>query len=171
MEMNFCRRCGQPLTNDRDHVYICKDGHVIFANASPASSVIFVNDKKEALLAVRGMEPGKGNFDIPGGFTDHMETAESACEREMLEELGLSPQNYDPPQYILTYVDQYDYKGETIPVLSLMYWARIKPDAVVKAADDVAEAIFMRYEDMDFDKFQFESAVTSLRRLRELDII
>ncbi len=65
MEMNFCRRCGQPLTNHHDHVYTCTNKHVIFANTSPAVSAVFVNDNKEALIAIRGLEPGIGNFDIP----------------------------------------------------------------------------------------------------------
>ncbi len=89
----------------------------------------------------------------------------------MQEELGLTPNDYESPQYVLTHIDPYEYKGETIPVLSFMFWAYIKPGATIKPEDDVAEAVFMRFEDMDFAKFQFPSGVAVVRRLRELDIL
>lgn len=73
MEMNYCRRCGHTLTNVERHVYQCDNGHTLFANASPAVGVLFMNNEKEVLIATRSIDPGKGNLDMPGGFCDGAE--------------------------------------------------------------------------------------------------
>lgn len=167
MEMNFCRRCGHDLTNIENHVYKCDDGHVLFANASPAVGVLFVNDNKEVLIAVRSMDPGKGRLDMPGGFCDGAETFEHALEREMQEELGISPGDYTQPEFLLSHNDPYDYKGERLPVLCGVYTARLKPGVTPRAADDVADVHFMRYADIDQSKIQFPSQIAGLELLHQ----
>ena len=171
MEMNYCRRCGQPLTNTGDHVYNCGNGHVLFANASPAVGVLFVNDHKEVLMAVRSMDPGKGKLDMPGGFCDGAETFEQALEREMQEELGLIPEDYDDLEFLLSHNDPYNYKDERLSVLCGVYTAHLKAGVTPKAADDVAETKFMRYGDIDQSKIQFPSQVAGLELLHKRGII
>src|SRR5438477_12044149 len=100
MDMNYCRRCGRSLQQQQANVFACEDGHTLYRNSSPAVGIILVNDKKETLVAVRGIEPGKGKLDMPGGFCDDAETAEAALERELREELHLEPSRYSPPQYL-----------------------------------------------------------------------
>jgi ADP-ribose pyrophosphatase YjhB (NUDIX family) len=127
MEMNYCRRCGARLTNTENHVYNCENDHILFANASPATGVLFVNDNKEVLVAVRAQDPGKGRLDMPGGFCDGEEAFEHAIVREMNEELGISPDDYENLEFLLSYNDTYDYKGERLPVLCGVFTARLKP--------------------------------------------
>lgn len=168
MEMNFCRRCGKPLTNIERHIFKCEAGHILFANSSPAASLVLIDNQKQALIAIRALEPGKGKWDIPGGFLDEGETGEDALRREMQEELGLSPEAYTAPQYLLTYIDPYEYKNETIPVFSVMYWAYLKPEANIQPADDVAKTILISYQDAAMENMQFQSGVASLERLHLL---
>lgn len=171
MDMNYCRRCGQSLTNVENHIYTCESGHLLFANSSPAVGVLFVNDNKEVLTATRSFDPGKGNLDMPGGFCDHEETFEHALEREMTEELGLKPDDYTDVTYLFSHIDHYDYKGERLPVLCAVHMARLKPGVIPHAADDVATVKFMKYDDIDQSKIQFASHVAGLKLLRERGIL
>jgi len=149
MEMNFCRRCGTQLTLVRGHVYTCKNEHILFANASPAACLLIVNDKNEMLVAIRAHNPGKGMLDAPGGFNDGAETLENGLFRELEEEVGLKPSNYTSPQYLLSGLDRYEYKGEIIDVLCGVFYAYIIDNPTINPQDDVAEAHFMPIENID----------------------
>ena len=47
-------------------------------------------DHKEGVVLVeRGIDPGKGQWALPGGFLDHAEDWRDAASRELDEELGL----------------------------------------------------------------------------------
>lgn len=124
MEMNYCRRCGKPLSNTSGHIYRCKDGHTIFANNSPAVGVFFLTDDQQVLLSVRGIEPHKGMLDAFGGFLDGAESFETAAARELVEELSLQPEDYEPLQYLLSAPGNYPYAGETVPFVSVLFCHR-----------------------------------------------
>jgi NAD+ diphosphatase len=171
MEMNFCRRCGTQLAHVESHVYKCDKGHTIFNNESPAVGVLFTNDNKEVLMAIRAIDPGKGRFDMPGGFCDGAETFEDAVIRELQEELNITPQDYDNVEFLFSFIDPYDYGGERQSVLAGVFTARLKPGTTLKPEDDVAEVKFMKYEDIDQSKIQFPSQVAGLKLLHERGII
>jgi NAD+ diphosphatase len=168
MEMNFCRRCGKSLTRNIDHVYVCTNGHTIFANASPASCLWIINDKSEVLIAVRARDPGAGLLYAPGGFHDGAETIESALAREVAEEVGLQPSDYTEPQFLMSGIDTYEYANEKLDVLTHIFWARLTGDPTIVPRDDVAEATFEAVEKIDPDKIYFDSIRTSFLNLREL---
>jgi NAD+ diphosphatase len=171
MEMIYCRRCGERLSNAAGHIFTCTNKHVIFRNLSPAVVVILVNEKHEPLLAIRSIEPGKGKLHVPAGFCDGLETFEQAAVRELKEELGLARSDYGKLSYLLSATDMYEYKGEAIPVLSSVYWAKTKSSVNFVASDDVSDAYFIPYDQIDFDNFQFTAVVEGLRRLHELKMI
>lgn len=167
MDMHFCRRCGTPLRNTNGHVYTCEKGHTVFANASPASFIWIINDKNEVLVIVRAQEPGLGLLDAPGGFNDGAETYEEGLAREVEEEVGLTPADYSKPQYILTYMDTYNYKEETIDVLSGAFWARTIGTPTVTALDDAAKAYFIPISEIDPKAVYFTGARESLAWLQD----
>lgn len=167
MDMNFCRRCGSKLTNQHDHVYKCEQGHVIYANASPAVALWFVNSNDEVLLITRGINPGKGFMDAPGGFCDGAELLEDAARREAEEEVGIKSEHYGALEFICTDIDRYDLDGETLPVLSAVFVARLQDGAVPEAADDAAEVMFMRPEDVDASQIYFPTVRKSFELLRD----
>lgn len=170
MEMNFCRRCGQTL-KQAEHGYVCGNGHHIFANPSPAMGVLLVNDRREVLLAVRGIEPAKGMLDMPGGFCELGETLEETAARELQEELGLSRDDYGPLNYVMSLTDPYDFDGETTTAVGVTYWAKLKPGAKITPGDDVVDTVTVAAKDIDFDRIAFKGEGTALRRLIELGII
>lgn len=168
METNYCRRCGAALIHVNGHVYSCTHGHVIFANASPACALWIVNDRNEVLIATRAHEPGRGSLDAPGGFCDGAETFESTLAREMQEELGLTPGDYTKPQYLLSALDTYDYKDETIDVLTSTFWARLQGSPSITPKDDVAKADFTPIEEIDPSAFYFNAVRTSFVQLKTI---
>lgn len=165
--MNFCRRCGGTLKLVNNHVYECENSHIIFANASPASCLWVVNDRNEILVAIRAHEPGAGLLDAPGGFCDGAEIFEDSIARELAEEVGLNPSDYSTPQYLLSALDKYIYKGEKIDVLSNVYWAKLIGNPPITPQDDVAEARFIPIDEVDPTKIYFEAVRKGFIKLRE----
>ena len=139
MEVNYCRRCGTPLAHQRNHIYKCINDHTIFNNASASVGVFILNQDNDVLMSVRGIEPSKGKLDAFGGFLDGLETAESAIKREMVEETGLTPDQYSQPIYLGTATSEYEFDKENLHVISLLYYIYLRPGAKVQALDDVAD--------------------------------
>ena len=137
-EMNFCRRCGSRLHRKDDNRYVCERGHALFLNAAPAAGLLLLNDKSEVLMIVRAIEPGKGLLGLPGGFCDGEETLEAALAREVQEEVGLSPRDYSAPEYLLSGAEPYNYRGEPLPVLIVLYMAKLLTTKQPTAGDDAA---------------------------------
>lgn len=168
MEMNFCRRCGDPLTHVKDHVYTCPNGHTLFANASPAAGIWLLNDKNEVLVATRAQEPGKGTLDSPGGFCDGAETALDCAIREMEEELELKPSDYTAPEFLLNAMDKYEYQGEMLDVHTTLFVARTKRSLVITPRDDVAKAEFIPIESIDPNDVFLPAPRAALIKLRDM---
>lgn len=165
-EMNFCRRCGTRLTPQGGALYVCEQNHPIFLNASPAVGLLLVNDKHEVLILERAVDPGKGMLDAPGGFCDGPEDPLAAIARELQEETGLTPSDYSTPEFVLSGIDPYAYKGETLPVLGLIYQATVRGTPVLTPGDDAATANFVPIQDLDLDRVCFPSVRAGLVELK-----
>jgi len=168
MEMNFCRRCGTKLTDKSDGAYVCENGHQLFAAAAPTVGIFFVTEDNQVLFAVRGIEPHKGMLDTPGGFVDVGESAEEALARELVEELGLSEDQYEPLQFVCTAVSDYSYDGEERAVLSTLFWSRLRPGANPVARDDVADTKFIPLAEINLDDVGNKDIKFGVQKLREL---
>lgn len=168
MEMNFCRRCGTPLTDKTGGLFVCANDHKIFAAAFPTAGIFFVNDNNEVLLAVRGIEPNKGMLDTPGGFIEEKENAEESLEREIKEELDLSPDQYEPLRYLCSGIGTYEYQNEPRTVMSTLYWSRLKPGAVPVPQDDVADLKTIPLADINLDDIAGEDIKKGVEKLRRV---
>lgn len=165
MDMNFCRRCGTPLAHIEKHIYKCEQGHTLFANASPTIGVFFVTDDNQVLLSVRGIEPHKGMLDSFGGFVDGAETLEHTIARELQEELGLTPGDYTPPEYLTSGVGNYPFGGEVLPILSSFYWSRLLVDTP-SPRDDVADIATYPLADVPLDQLHDQDIVAGIKALQ-----
>lgn len=168
MEMNYCRRCGQHLSQATPDVFQCDNGHTLFANSAPTAAIFILNQQGNLLLSRRGINPGKGKLDAFGGFVDGAESAEAAAIRELQEEAGLTPDQYEPLQYFCSAPATYLYQGEERSVLTLCYYTHIKPGVALVAADDVAEVIERNPQDIHDDELFNQDIKTGLRQLRAL---
>ena len=168
MEVNFCRRCAAPLTKLSESSYKCSNGHNVFYDASPAASSIIVTHDGKIALTVRAFNPHKGKNSLFGGYVDYGESFEQALTRELKEEVGLTPDDYETPVYLTSAPDDYEWEGNATRVLSNMYLVRLKSHAVLKPADDVADVIYMTPETVPYDTVAFPSNVVGIKAAIEL---
>jgi len=134
-----CPYCGAALDlrPGVEHPVCGACGRTFYQNAKPCVGVI-ITDGSRVLLVKRGIEPWKGDWDIPGGFLGPLEGPEDAGRREVLEETGL---RVDLAGFIGAYPDVY---LDDVPTLTLFYEAAWDGAQPVAADDAVAVAWFER---------------------------
>ncbi len=90
--MKYCPRCGTELVSkleggrERPACEAC--GYIFFGEFSVGVGGVVLRDGK-ALLIRRGHEPGRGWWQIPGGYSENDEVVVDAVQREVLEEAGV----------------------------------------------------------------------------------
>ena len=93
--LNFCSRCGGPLTfgaihgEDRERLACASCGHIVYVNPRLVVTTLPITESGEIILIRRGIEPGAGSWAQPGGFLEVDETVHEAAIRETWEETGL----------------------------------------------------------------------------------
>lgn len=168
MEIKFCRRCGAPVTQQGAGRYICTNDHELFYKAaSIATGLFLVDENNHVLLSVRGIEPHKGTLDVPGGFVEFGESLEEGIAREIKEELGLAPDQYDTPQYLSGGMNEYPYGGETLYPYDILFWARTTSGVRIAAQDDIADAQWHNLETLNPEDFSFKTARYAIKLLKE----
>lgn len=130
-----------------------------------------ITERQEVVLAVRGVDPGKGKLDLAGGFCELNETLEEAAARELKEELGLGTDDFGPLQYVMSVSGPYKFGGETNTALGVCFWAKLRPGAKITIGDDVAGTVTLAARDIDYEKVASEGERAVLRRLIELGVI
>jgi ADP-ribose pyrophosphatase YjhB (NUDIX family) len=98
--MTFCPRCAAPLElrpnggRERPHCTAEGCGYIFFGDFSIGCGGVVIRDGK-ALLVQRGQNPGKGSWQIPGGYVEVDEDVAEAVARECLEEAGVTARVVD----------------------------------------------------------------------------
>jgi ribosomal protein S27AE len=93
-EYKFCPRCGNRLgvrllkRGDPERLVCESCGFVFYLGPKLVAGAIVELDGGIVLIQ-RDIEPGYGKWTFPGGFVERGERAETAAEREVLEESGL----------------------------------------------------------------------------------
>ena len=145
---DFCPRCGEKTMKfDGLKKTDCEQcGFQFWFNASGAVAALIFNANKELLLTIRKSDPGKGEFDLPGGFIDPDESAEEALVREIKEELNLNITHF---RYLQSFPNQYLYKGVVYHTIDMIFFCTADDNSNITPADDVTGYRWMKPSDID----------------------
>src|SRR5512147_57087 len=106
----YCPKCGaaalRPVGQKLLRCSAC--GFELYLNVAAAVAGVIVDEQGRMVVLVRGKEPGRGRWDLPGGFVDAGETAEEALRREVREEIGLE---VTALRYLGSWPNVYEYRG------------------------------------------------------------
>jgi len=156
-----CPSCGGPLQIE-GHSAECREcGLTVYANPAPTASALILDSRGRVLLSRRAGDPGKGMWDIPGGFIEEGEGPLETLRREMKEETGLE---IEPTEFLGGFVDRYGDGG--IYTLNLYWTARIV-SGEPSPADDVADLRWFGPDELPAqDEFAFTNSVEVLELWR-----
>lgn len=112
-----------------------------YRNSAACVAVLILRNGR-VLLARRGVEPAKGQWDTVGGFVDENESAEEAVARETLEETGLQVNQIE---YLGSVPDQYGINGK--PILHLCFAVNVVGGGPV-AKSDVASLVWFPIDEL-----------------------
>jgi 8-oxo-dGTP diphosphatase len=97
------------------------------------------------LMVKRAGMPYKGRWALPGGFVDEREDVERAARRELREETGLRGRDIRLTQLGAYTAPRRDPRHRVVSVASL---ATVGPDLEPTPGEEVADAAWLRAEDM-----------------------
>jgi 8-oxo-dGTP diphosphatase len=84
----FCPRDAMELVRESDHLRCPACGEQYWANSVPGVQAVIERDGR-VLLGRRRSDPGRGLWDLPGGFLHEGEDALAGLRREVREETAL----------------------------------------------------------------------------------
>ena len=64
----FCPICGEAIDKVEDRAECRACGYVGYANPIPGTEAVCLDERGRVLLGRRAIDPGKGLWDLPGGF-------------------------------------------------------------------------------------------------------
>jgi ADP-ribose pyrophosphatase YjhB (NUDIX family) len=160
----FCPRCNGELRIETASA-VCPDcGSRYYANSAPTVGALCEDEQGRLMLVRRGVEPGKGKWDTPGGFLEEGESPLDGLRRELREETGLE---IEPGRFFGAVVDLYGDGPEAQYVLSLNWAARIVAGEPV-AADDISEIRWFSAEELPGEEeIAFAAVAELVERWRE----
>lgn len=158
-----CPKCGSNHfeVNNEKSKRCGQCGFVYYFNPSAATVALIVNPQGELLVTRRAKEPAKDTLDLPGGFIDMYETAETGVAREVKEETGL---DVTRARYLFSLPNLYEYSGFTVHTLDLFFRCEVDDVAGYRAMDDAAELYFIPIDRLNPDEFGLRSIREGLIR-------
>ncbi len=154
----FCPSCASTnFTFPDNRRFFCNDcGFTYYHNIAAAIAIVFTFEDK-ILFTVRNVNPDKGKWDLPGGFIDPNESAETAACREIKEELGFEISKSDL-NYITTSPNNYLYKNVPYKTVDIFYECKLTSDIIsIASAEEIQELIWIKRSEIDLNQIGFIS--------------
>jgi NAD+ diphosphatase len=162
---SFCPKCGahafQKCSEKKFQCTACE--FIYYFNANGATAAIIQTGIDEILLTVRSKNPGKGKWDLPGGFIDFNESVEEALQREIDEELNLQITNL---RYFCSYPNRYEFGGLLYHTIDLFYLCHPEDLSTLKLCDEVSDYRLQNIHEIDIDAIAFPSIKNVIHRLQ-----
>jgi len=138
---SYCPKCAgaleyrTPEAHNPEAVPVCTQcGFIFWQSSKPTASGVLRDGEGRILLVERGIEPKKGEWDLPGGFLGNGEDPMAGLKREMREELGVT---VEPDALLGIFTDTYGEGDAAIYTFNVVYSARIV-SGTITPQDDVA---------------------------------
>ncbi len=129
-----------------------------YANPAPTASAVVHDDEGNLLLARRAGDPGKGLWDLVGGFMDEGEEPLETLRRELREETGC---DVEVGEFLGGLPDRYGDDG----IWTINFYWEATLSGEPEAGDDVAELVwFPRDELPPRSEFAFANTIALLER-------
>ena len=156
-----CPGCGSTnCSSPTIKQFVCRDcGFQYFQNASSAVIAIISDAQGRVLFTRREREPARGKLDLPGGFVDPLETAETAVTREVEEETGLL---VTATRFLTTFTNTYVYRDVSYYTLDLVFVCTVRDLSVLVASDEVSDVLFLWPPEIDPTEIGFDSVRNAL---------
>ncbi len=153
---HFCPQCCAENQETGSSPFRCKEcGFVFYFSPVAAVGGLVVNSNNELLFLVRGCDPGKGKFGLPGGFVDPGEPLEKSLIREVMEETSLRVTH---SKYLCSFPNQYTYRGITIDVLDVFFECKVESFEPLTAQPGEVESFHISRPSLEIlDRFAFAS--------------
>jgi 8-oxo-dGTP diphosphatase len=130
-----------------------------WGSSIPGAQALIERDGR-VLLGRRSNDPGKGSWDIPGGFLEEGEHPLIALRREIREETGLE---IEPGEFLGAWMEPYWHRN----VLCLTWRAR-PTGGIERPGDDLVELGWFGARELpEPDELAFETFVEILSLWRE----
>ncbi len=155
----YCPLCGKGLESKRikpqePERLVCVGCQFIFYLDPKVAAGTVTLFEGRIVLVKRGIEPGFGQWVIPGGFVDRGETLEEAAIRETLEETNLRVR-------LTSLLNVYSYPGRTVVVAA--YAAETLSGIPEARTEETLEIGLFLYERLPWDQLAFPSTRDALR--------
>jgi NAD+ diphosphatase len=164
--LRYCPKCGAAaLKPASPKLFRCGEcGFELYINNAAAVAAIIPDERGRLLITTRGKEPKKGMWDLPGGFVDPDEAAETALKREIREELGL---DVISTQYLCSFPNRYEYMGVRYPTMDMGFVCKVADFSVLTAEQsEIAHVSFVPPAEIDLARFGFASIAGMVERYR-----
>lgn len=155
----FCLKCGGTVDQHESNtkLFPCNQcGYRFYNNPGLAVSALIFDKKGRLLLIKRGINPGKGLWDLPGGFVDPGERVENALEREVMEELSVGIVSYE---FVTSIADRYVYDDVNEYTVAIVFKIEVESLSELKAADDAEEYRFFELSVISKEMLAFEKVL------------
>lgn len=155
--LRYCPKCGAAaLRVVGAKLLQCEAcGFELYMNPAASAAGVIADELGRMVVLVRGQEPGRGKWDLPGGFVDPGETAEEALRREVREEVGLE---VTAMRYLGSWANVYEYMGVRYRTVDLGFLCEAAGAERAGAMEsEVTETLLLRPQDLDIGRFAFAS--------------
>lgn len=157
----FCPWCGHPLPRIDPYRQECSDcGFILYHSSSPCMGAVPLDPDNRVLLARRGIEPFKGDWNTIGGFLNYNEDPIEGLKREVLEETGV---NCSIGEFISISSEVYGPGGKA---LLCVYFTVTLAASQFSPQDDVSELTWFSLDNLP-DNIAFKSDLNALLKLKK----